>query len=158
MDVIAFGKEGKIYRPTGEHAFVVGSGGVTSVCVVTDYLPHPVSTAFPDSLCGKIHVTRSAFKPDPSIAFEGSAFQGSAKEMYHVEGVLQLYHNNVQFKGVEGTAGLNAILESVAPFYRGGDWLKKITVHNATFTFRLGVLVSAEGNNVLGQRYVWWFF
>ena len=152
MDVIAFGKEGKIYRATGKHAYVAGSEGVTSVCVVTDYLPHPVSAAFPDSLCGKIHASRSAFRPDPSIAFEGSAFQGSSKEMYHVEGVLQLYHNNVQFKGVEGTAGLNAILDSVAPFYKWSDWLKKITVHNATFTFRLGVLVSAEENNYLSQR------
>jgi hypothetical protein len=152
MDVIAFGKEGKIYRATGEHAYVAGSGGVTSVCMVTDYLPHPFCKAFADSLCGKIHASRSAFKPDPSIAFEGSAFQGSSKEMYHVEGVLQLYHNNVQFKGVEGTAGLNAILDSVAPFYKWSNWLKKITVHNATFTFRLGVLVSAEENNYLSQR------
>jgi hypothetical protein len=152
MDVIAFGNEGKIYRPTGEHVFVVGSDGVTSVQTVVDYLPHFFCVAFPDSLCGKIHANRSAFKPDPSIAFDGSAFQGSSKEMYHVEGVLQMYHNNVQFKGVEGTAGLNAILESVAPFYKGGDWVKKITVHNATFTFRLGVLVNAEENNYLSQR------
>ena len=142
VDVISFGPRDKIYRPPGQHSYTTGQDGVVRVSSISDYTAAPFSQAYVDSLCGKFHIANACNEDAKSIIFKGSAFQGSNKEMYHVEGVLQIYRNSIQFKGVEGMRGLAALTKSIAPLYFGLEQSVHVTVHNAVFTFRLGVALA----------------
>ena len=128
-----------------------------AITTLEDYFTVPVAAPFPDSICGKFHVTGVGTIPLHSTRagaaiFDCSAFQGSSKEMYHVEGVLQIYRNNIQFKGVEGMRGLTEIVKSLSPLYDAINPSTLVTVHNAIFTFRMGTLITTES----GGHFVQW--
>ena len=142
MDRISFGSNNSVYRAPGTHAYVVGEDGVTGITETVGHIPIEATEASPNSLCGKIHVEWPRPMQPSSITFDGSAFQGSTREIYHLKGVLQIYRTNIQFKGVQGTSALASILEDIAPICPQLDASTRVTVHNAVFTFRLGVALA----------------
>ena len=146
MDRISFGSNNSVYRAPGTHAYVVGEDGVTGITETVGHVPIEATEASPNSLCGKIHVEWPRPMQPSSITFDGSAFQGSTREIYHLKGVLQIYRTNIQFKGVQGTSALASILEDIAPICPQLDASTRVTVHNAVFTFRLGYVITTEGN------------
>ena len=152
MDVISLGARGSIYRAHGSHGYVKGRGGVVSVTTGVDHKATPACLAFPVGLCGKVSAPMELFNPPEALRFVNSAFHGSKYELYHLEGVLQVYQHNVQFKGVEGTAALREVLKTLSTFCDGMDLSGLVTVHNAVFTFRLGKLVNTAPGGYFEQQ------
>ena len=89
MDVIVFSTDGAVvYRQSGEHSFVAGMGGVTSVTKINMAAPKTHCSPFVTNICGAF---RCPFyrQGREGILFNNPGF-GGHQVMHHIDGLLQV--------------------------------------------------------------------
>lgn len=149
IDIIYFGGNCCIFRPSGEHDFVQGYGGVRTIHRVHDQVPyclHPHTPPLVKNLCGRFLTYLDSYLHHiPVVKSSESSFFGSHGTMYHVHGTVSLHCGVAYFRGCSGHAGLCALAEDLfLP-------TERCEVHMGVFKTFLGRHVQTSQDSYLEQ-------
>ena len=156
MDVVVFSKEherrgGYLYRPTGDHEFVEGEGGVVRVYSIGSVKTVPYRPAHIENLAGKYSGFVQTFGLEPVIFRSNTRFRNS-QQLFHVDGTLNVYSGVVYFKGVNSLAGIRRIKKDVGVYGQGKVYMALLTgALGVEVDVRFGCFLERIGSSIFGH-------
>ena len=117
IDIVYFDDSQCVFRPTGEHSFVEGFGGVRKIDTVRDQVPyclHPHTPPLIKNICGRFLTYLDTFVPHAAVSRQSKPYHfGRHTVMYHAHGTVSLHCGVAYFRGCSGFAGLRAMAEDL---------------------------------------------